>query len=169
MICFTKKKKKSIWYQCRNWLHHAFEFRYQAWSSTCQLFFSLLSLICMFINEEMAGNRSIFFEVFGPFFFFYLSVLHFDNWSKWQALDRVIVEARKHGIRLILCLVDNLHAFGGKAQYVKWAWEQGVALSSSNDSFFFDPSISKYFKTYLKVAYNNLSFSSFLLKLHWHL
>eukprot|EP00268_Persea_americana_P044241 TRINITY_DN4468_c0_g1_i2.p1 TRINITY_DN4468_c0_g1~~TRINITY_DN4468_c0_g1_i2.p1 ORF type:complete len:428 (-),score=85.50 TRINITY_DN4468_c0_g1_i2:210-1493(-) len=76
---------------------------------------------------------------------------HFDE-RVFKALDRVIVEARKHGIRLILCLVNNLHAFGGKAQYVKWAWEEGVALSSSNDSFFFDPSISKYFKTYLKTV-----------------
>lgn len=69
----------------------------------------------------------------------------------FKALDRVIAEARGHGIRLILCLVNNLHAFGGKGQYVKWAGEEGVGLSTSNDSFFFDPSIRKYFKTYLKT------------------
>lgn len=69
----------------------------------------------------------------------------------WQALDHVIAEGRRNGIRLLLSLVNNLQAYGGKTQYVKWAWEEGVALSSSNDSFFYDPSIRHYFKTYVKV------------------
>lgn len=68
-----------------------------------------------------------------------------------QALDRVIVEAQKHGIRLLLSLANNLDAYGGKTQYVKWAWEEGIGTSASNDSFFFDPSIRGYFKTYLRV------------------
>ncbi|XP_042518847.1 mannan endo-1,4-beta-mannosidase 2 [Macadamia integrifolia] len=68
------------------------------------------------------------------------------------ALDNVIAEARRHGIRLILSLVNNLQNFGGKTQYVKWAWEEGVALSSSNDSFFYDPSIRSYFKNYVKAV-----------------
>ncbi|XP_038981326.1 mannan endo-1,4-beta-mannosidase 2-like isoform X1 [Phoenix dactylifera] len=69
----------------------------------------------------------------------------------FKALDRVIVEARRHGIRLLLSLANNLEAYGGKTQYVKWAWEEGIGLSSSNDSFFYDPSIRSYFKTYLKT------------------
>lgn len=68
-------------------------------------------------------------------------------------MDYVIAEARQHGIRLLLSLVNNLHAYGGKTQYVKWAWQEGVGLSSSNDSFFFDPSIRSYFKNYVKVRY----------------
>ncbi|OMO67213.1 Glycoside hydrolase, family 5 [Corchorus olitorius] len=67
----------------------------------------------------------------------------------WQALDYVIAEARQHGVRLLLSLVNNLQAYGGKTQYVNWAWQEGVGLSSSNDSFFFDPSIRKYFKNYV--------------------
>uniref|UniRef100_A0A1J3DAU6 mannan endo-1,4-beta-mannosidase n=1 Tax=Noccaea caerulescens TaxID=107243 RepID=A0A1J3DAU6_NOCCA len=67
----------------------------------------------------------------------------------FKALDHVIAEARKHEVRLLLSLVNNLQAYGGKEQYVKWAWQEGVGLSSSNDSFFFDPSIRKYFKNYL--------------------
>ncbi|XWS54176.1 hypothetical protein CRYUN_Cryun10bG0067300 [Craigia yunnanensis] len=67
----------------------------------------------------------------------------------FKALDYVIAEARQHGIRLLLSLVNNLQAYGGKTQYVKWAWQEGVGLSSSNDSFFFDPSIRKYFKNYV--------------------
>ncbi|XP_058218687.1 mannan endo-1,4-beta-mannosidase 2-like [Rhododendron vialii] len=69
----------------------------------------------------------------------------------FRALDHVIAEARKHGIRLLLSLVNNLLPYGGKTQYVKWAWEEGVGLSSSNDSFFYDPSIRNYFKNHVKA------------------
>ena len=74
-----------------------------------------------------------------------------------QALDYVIAEARRNGIRLLLSLVNNLQAYGGKTQYVKWAWQEGVGLSSSNDSFFFDPTIRSYFKNYIKVWHIYLS------------
>ncbi|XP_057455656.1 mannan endo-1,4-beta-mannosidase 2 [Lotus japonicus] len=74
----------------------------------------------------------------------------FDE-QTFKALDYVIAEARQHGIRLLLSLVNNLHAYGGKTQYVKWAWQEGVGLSSSNDSFFYDPSIRSYFKNYVKT------------------
>ncbi|KAI4322677.1 hypothetical protein L6164_022347 [Bauhinia variegata] len=73
------------------------------------------------------------------------------NEQVFKALDHVIAEARQDGIRLLLCLVNNLQAYGGKTQYVKWAWEEGIGLSSSNDSFFFDPSIRSYFKNYVKT------------------
>jgi mannan endo-1,4-beta-mannosidase len=71
----------------------------------------------------------------------------------WQALDYVIAEARQNGIRLLLSLVNNLQPYGGKSMYVKWAWQDGVGLSSSNDSFFYDPSIRSYFKNYIKVRH----------------
>lgn len=70
----------------------------------------------------------------------------------FKALDHVIVEARQNGIRLLLSLVNNLKPYGGKTQYVKWAWEAGIGLSSSNDSFFYDPSIKKYFKNFVKAV-----------------
>ncbi|GAA0155367.1 hypothetical protein Leryth_005976 [Lithospermum erythrorhizon] len=70
----------------------------------------------------------------------------------FRALDYVIAEARQHGVRLLLTLVNNLENYGGKTQYVKWAWEEGVGLSSSNDSFFYDPSIRHYFKSYVKTV-----------------
>lgn len=69
----------------------------------------------------------------------------------FQALDHVIAEANQYGIRLLLSLVNNLQAFGGKTQYVKWAWEEGIGLSSSNDSFFYDPSIRQYYKNFVKT------------------
>ncbi|XP_030546258.1 mannan endo-1,4-beta-mannosidase 2-like [Rhodamnia argentea] len=70
----------------------------------------------------------------------------------FQALDHVIAEANQHGIRLLLSLVNNLEAFGGKTQYVKWAWEEGIGSSSSNDSFFYDPSIRQYYKNFVKTV-----------------
>ncbi|XP_011001008.1 PREDICTED: mannan endo-1,4-beta-mannosidase 5-like isoform X2 [Populus euphratica] len=69
-----------------------------------------------------------------------------------QGLDYVIVEARSNRIRLILSLVNNLVAFGGKTQYVKWAKEAGVNVSSSDDSFFSNPVIKDYFKAYIKAV-----------------
>ncbi|XP_047336466.1 mannan endo-1,4-beta-mannosidase 2-like [Impatiens glandulifera] len=70
----------------------------------------------------------------------------------FKALDHVIAEARRQRIRLLLSLVNNLQAFGGKAQYVKWAYEEGVSMNSTNDSFFFNPSIRHYFKNYIKAV-----------------
>ncbi|KAL9244501.1 hypothetical protein vseg_018272 [Gypsophila vaccaria] len=70
----------------------------------------------------------------------------------FQALDFVIAEARANGIRLILSLVNNLHAYGGKTQYVQWAWDEGLGLSSSNDSFFYDPTTQNYFKNFIKTV-----------------
>ncbi|PON91352.1 1,4-alpha-glucan-branching enzyme [Trema orientale] len=69
----------------------------------------------------------------------------------FRALDYVIVEARKNRIRLILSLVNNLNAFGGKAQYVRWAEEAGVNVSSSDDSFFSNPAVKDYYKAYIKA------------------
>ncbi|PON34043.1 1,4-alpha-glucan-branching enzyme [Parasponia andersonii] len=69
----------------------------------------------------------------------------------FRALDYVIVEARKNRIRLILSLVNNLNAFGGKAQYVRWAEEAGVNASSSDDSFFSNPTVKDYYKAYVRA------------------
>lgn len=79
-----------------------------------------------------------------------VSLGRFDE-RVFKALDQVIAEARRHGIRLLLCLANNLEAYGGKTQYVKWARDEGIGLSPSNDSFFFDASIRRHFKAYIKV------------------
>eukprot|EP01018_Ginkgo_biloba_P010213 Gb_33018 [translate_table: standard] len=68
----------------------------------------------------------------------------------FKALDSVIVQARRHGIRLIFSLVNNLDAYGGKGQYVQWARDAGMDVGSSNDSFFFHPTIRDYYKNYVK-------------------
>ncbi|XP_074270170.1 mannan endo-1,4-beta-mannosidase 6-like [Silene latifolia] len=73
------------------------------------------------------------------------------NQKALKELDYEIVEARKNGIRLILSLVNNLSVFGGKEQYVKWAQEAGVNISSSPDPFFSDSTIKGYYKAYIKA------------------
>lgn len=75
----------------------------------------------------------------------------FDQ-TVFKALDYVLVEARRHGIRIILSLVNNLDAYGGKAQYVRWAKEAGTNISSSTDSFFSEPIIKGYYKAYVKAV-----------------
>ncbi|XP_073061530.1 mannan endo-1,4-beta-mannosidase 6-like [Primulina eburnea] len=73
------------------------------------------------------------------------------NERVFKALDYVIVEARRHRIRLILSLVNNLNNFGGKAQYVKWAEEAGTNVSALRDPFFSDRTIKGYYKAYVKA------------------
>ncbi|CAI9755094.1 unnamed protein product [Fraxinus pennsylvanica] len=73
------------------------------------------------------------------------------NERVFKGLDYVVYEARKHGIRLILSLVNSLNAFGGKAQYLRWAEEAGENITSSTDSFFSNPIIKKYYKSYVKA------------------
>jgi mannan endo-1,4-beta-mannosidase len=82
-------------------------------------------------------------------------------------LDYVIYEARRNHVRLILCLVNNLDNFGGKAQYVQWAQAAGVNVTNSMDSFFSHPTIKYYYMEYVKVIvmYETVFFS-FLLCYH---
>ncbi|KAI6704612.1 hypothetical protein NL676_007574 [Syzygium grande] len=70
----------------------------------------------------------------------------------FRGLDYVIVEARRNRVRVILSLVNNLNAFGGKAQYIRWAQEAGENVSSSADSFFSHPTIKEYYKAYVKAV-----------------
>ncbi|KAJ6747844.1 hypothetical protein OIU74_030163 [Salix koriyanagi] len=74
------------------------------------------------------------------------------NERVFRGLDYVIVEARRNHIRLILSLVNNLVAFGGKNQYVNWAKQAGVNVSLSDDSFFSNPVIKDYYKAYIKAV-----------------
>ncbi|KAK4369713.1 hypothetical protein RND71_009188 [Anisodus tanguticus] len=74
------------------------------------------------------------------------------NERVFKGLDYVIVEARKHNIRLILSLVNNLKAYGGTAQYVRWAQEAGTNVSSSRDAFFTNSTVKEYYKSFVKAV-----------------
>ncbi|KAK1271761.1 Mannan endo-1,4-beta-mannosidase 6 [Acorus gramineus] len=69
----------------------------------------------------------------------------------FKALDFVVSEARKYKIRLLLTLVNNWEAYGGKAQYFKWGKAAGLNLTSDDD-FFSDPTLKGYYKTHVKAV-----------------
>lgn len=63
----------------------------------------------------------------------------------------MVSEAGKHGIYLILTLVNNWEAYGGKKQYVQWAREQGQSNLNNDDDFFTNPIVKAYYKNHIKV------------------
>ncbi|KAK4429281.1 Mannan endo-1,4-beta-mannosidase 7 [Sesamum alatum] len=73
------------------------------------------------------------------------------NEHMFQGLDFVVSEAGKHGIKLILSLVNNYEDSGGKKQYVNWARNQGQNLSSDDD-FFTNSVVKGYFKNHIKAV-----------------
>nr|XP_043609589.1 putative mannan endo-1,4-beta-mannosidase 9 [Erigeron canadensis] len=75
------------------------------------------------------------------------------NEVMFKALDFVISEAKKYGLRLILSLVNNWDDFGGKKQYVQWARDQGHHLN--NDDEFFSNDVTRgYYKNHVKNLLN---------------
>ncbi|XP_024359301.1 putative mannan endo-1,4-beta-mannosidase 9 [Physcomitrium patens] len=74
----------------------------------------------------------------------------FDE-STFQGLDFAISEAKKHGIWLILSLVNNYADYGGKPQYVEWANTYAGTNLTSEDDFFSDATIRAWFKDYIRT------------------
>jgi mannan endo-1,4-beta-mannosidase len=62
-----------------------------------------------------------------------------------------MAEAKKRGIYLILSLVNNWSAFGGKGQYVQWARDQGHYLGSDED-FFTDGLTQRFYMNHIEVC-----------------
>ncbi|KAM0860990.1 hypothetical protein ACQ4PT_046183 [Festuca glaucescens] len=71
------------------------------------------------------------------------------NEDTFLGLDFVIAEAKKREIYLILSLVNNWPAFGGKRQYVQWARDQGHFLGSDED-FFTDGLTQRFYMNHIK-------------------
>ncbi|KAI3863042.1 hypothetical protein MKW92_032445 [Papaver armeniacum] len=67
----------------------------------------------------------------------------------FQALDFVISEARRYGIRLIMSLVNNYNDYGGRPQYAQWAKSAGEQISSDDD-FYTNPVLKEYYKNHVK-------------------
>ncbi|KAL0463377.1 UNVERIFIED_CONTAM: putative mannan endo-1,4-beta-mannosidase 9 [Sesamum latifolium] len=78
------------------------------------------------------------------------------NEDMFKGLDFVVSEAKKHGIYLILSLVNNWEGFGGKKQYVQWARERGQYLNNE-DEFFTNPIVKDYYKNHIKVVLNRVN------------
>nr|KJB29839.1 hypothetical protein B456_005G120600 [Gossypium raimondii] len=74
----------------------------------------------------------------------------------FKALDFVVSEAKKYKIRLMLSLVNNWDAYGGKPQYVKWGKAAGLNLTS-DDEFFSHPTLRSYYKAHVKAVVNRVN------------
>lgn len=75
-----------------------------------------------------------------------------------QALDFVISEARRYGVRLILSFVNNYKDYGGRPQYVEWARNAGVDVNGEDD-FYTNPTVKEYYKKHVKVCESAYYFS----------
>jgi mannan endo-1,4-beta-mannosidase len=62
----------------------------------------------------------------------------------------VLSEARKHGIKMILSLVNYYGDYGGRKQYVDWAKKQNQIIPS-DDGFFNNPVVKGFYKNHIKV------------------
>ncbi|KAL0423205.1 UNVERIFIED_CONTAM: putative mannan endo-1,4-beta-mannosidase 9 [Sesamum radiatum] len=78
------------------------------------------------------------------------------NEDMFKGLDFVVSEAKKHGIYLILSLVNNWEGFGGKKQYVQWARERGQYLNNE-DEFFTNSIVKGYYKNHIKAVLNRVN------------
>ncbi|ONK61418.1 uncharacterized protein A4U43_C08F29700 [Asparagus officinalis] len=73
------------------------------------------------------------------------------NEDMFKALDWVVSEAGKNGIRLIMSLVNNYPNFGGRTQYVQWAKEGGQSLNSDDD-FYTNDVVKGYYKNHIMTV-----------------
>ncbi|KAL7094354.1 hypothetical protein ACP275_11G098100 [Erythranthe tilingii] len=78
------------------------------------------------------------------------------NEDMFKGLDFVVSEAKKHGIYLLLSLVNNWEGFGGKRQYVQWAKDQGHYLNNDDD-FFTNPIVKQYYKNHVKAVLTRIN------------
>ncbi|CAD5178062.1 unnamed protein product [Musa acuminata subsp. malaccensis] len=73
------------------------------------------------------------------------------NEKMFQGLDFAVSEAKNHGIRLVMSLINNFKDFGGKTQYVQWARDAGEAIKTDDD-FYTNAKVKQYYKNHvLKV------------------
>ncbi|XP_019450552.1 PREDICTED: mannan endo-1,4-beta-mannosidase 5-like [Lupinus angustifolius] len=92
------------------------------------------------------------------------------NENMFQALDFVVAEAKKYGVRLILSLVNNYNDFGGRPQYVQWAKSSGIPVNNDDD-FYTNPVIKGYYKNHVKVRQVLANLKQFLfpcLRIKWN-
>lgn len=67
-----------------------------------------------------------------------------------QALDYVICQAQRNGVKLLLSLVNNWKDYGGKPKYVEWARAAGESIASDDD-FFRNEKCRQYYKNHVQV------------------
>lgn len=70
------------------------------------------------------------------------------NEMAFKALDKIVDDASKSGVKLILPLSDNWHLQDGLYQYVEWGGSMGTG------DFFTDPKIIRLFKDHISAIVN---------------
>ncbi|PKA54629.1 Mannan endo-1,4-beta-mannosidase 1 [Apostasia shenzhenica] len=79
------------------------------------------------------------------------------NEQMFVGLDFVISEAKKHGLYVILSLVNNYNEFGGRAQYVQWGRQHGQSALSSDDDFYRNDLVKGYYKSHVKTILTRMN------------
>ncbi|KAF9601280.1 hypothetical protein IFM89_018390 [Coptis chinensis] len=74
----------------------------------------------------------------------------------FQALDFVISEAGKYGIRLVLSFVNNYNDYGGRAQYVRWARSAGMQINGDDD-FYTNAVVKQYYKNHVQKVLTRMN------------
>lgn len=69
----------------------------------------------------------------------------------FQALDYVICQAQRNGVKLLLSLVNNWKDYGGKSKYVEWARAAGESIASDDD-FFRNEKCRQYYKNHVQAV-----------------
>ena len=72
-----------------------------------------------------------------------------------QHLDYVLYQAQKHNIKMIFTLTNYWEAFGGMAQYLKWAGKNTGSNDTKQELFYKDDQIKGWFKNYIKEVLNH--------------
>jgi mannan endo-1,4-beta-mannosidase len=75
-----------------------------------------------------------------------------EGWIEdaYTHLDRVLVAARKHGMRLIIVLSNNNPDYGGAPAYLKWFGIDRFADFGAGDRFYSDPRARKAFAAHIE-------------------
>ena len=77
------------------------------------------------------------------------------------ALDRVVFEAGKRGLRMLLALSNNWDAYGGAPAYMTWAAAAGEAIASppapDASPFFTSPFCKAAYKSFVATLLNRVN------------
>lgn len=73
-----------------------------------------------------------------------------------QKLDYAIYKASQENVKLIITFTNNWEAFGGMAQYVKWAQLAGENVNS-HDDFYTNSKIKEWYKGYVNTLLNRVN------------
>jgi hypothetical protein len=81
--------------------------------------------------------------------------------AMFAALDRVVFESGKRGLRLLLALSNNWDAYGGAPAYISWAAAAGEAIGTPTapdaSPFFTSPHCKAAFKAFMTTLLNRVN------------